>query len=387
MSTVHCKRCILSSTDDPLITFDSSGVCSICNMYDARKNRFLPFQKSGDKALNGLIQQIKSAGRNSDYDCIIGLSGGTDSTYVAWLAKHHGLRPLAVHLDNGWNSELAVINVQRVLDALRIDLFTYVIDWDEFKDLQRSYIKASVIDIEALTDHAITATLYKAARKFKVKYVLTGESFETEGILPPSWVHIKLDHTNIISIHRRFGNLPMKTFPIMNYFNYLYLNKLNSVTFLPILNYLPYNKKEVKEIITREMGWKDYGGKHHESIFTRFYQTYILPKKFGVDKRKAHLSTLICAGQISREEAIKEMGLPICDPKTIIKDKVYVLKKLGFSEEEFDYFMSRPAVPHTAYPSVIHTLERLKKFLFWTELSRIKTLLFPNSSKLTFGKR
>lgn len=381
MMVQSCTRCILSSTDDPLLTFDDAGLCSICNMYDDRKEHVMQFKRQGSKGLEKLIKRIKEDGEKSAYDCIIGLSGGTDSTYVAWLAKQHGLRPLAVHLDNGWNSELAVINIQRILEALQIDLFTYVIDWEEFRDMQRAYIKASVIDIEALTDHAISATLYEAARKFKVKYILTGETFETEGILPPSWVHIKLDHTNIKAIHRQFGNLPMRTFPLMNYFTYLYLTRYNSVTFVPILNYISYRKKDIKQTITKELGWRDYGGKHHESIFTRFYQTYILPVKFGVDKRKSHYSTLICAGQMTREEAMEEMNEPIGNPIKIREDKVYVMKKLGFSEEEFDFFMQRKAVPHTAYPSVIHTLDSIKKFLFWTSWSRIRSIVFNTSQR------
>lgn len=368
----HCTRCILTSSDDPQLNFNAQGECSICTLYDERKDTAMVFKSQGEAGLQRLVDRIKADGRDSDYDCIVGLSGGADSTYVAWIAKKFGLRPLAVHLDNGWNSELAIINIQRILDALQMDLYTYVIDWDEFKDMQRAYIKASVIDIEALTDHAISATLYNVARQFKVRHVLTGETFETEGILPSSWVHIKLDHTNIKAIHSRYGNMKLSTYPLMNYFNYLYLSRWNSVNFVPILNHLPYNKKEVKETIARELGWRDYGGKHHESIFTRFYQTYILPVKFGVDKRKSHYSTLICAGQMTREEALEHMQEPIGDPLKIREDKLYVIKKLGFSEDEFDYFMERPAIAHTDYPSVIHTLNRAKALLLWDWFARFR---------------
>jgi N-acetyl sugar amidotransferase len=370
MLTRSCTRCILTLSDEPSLRFDEQGVCSICNLYDERKESLI--SKNKETAFAKLIHKIKEDGKNAEYDCIVGLSGGVDSTYVACLAKQHGLRPLAVHLDNGWNSELAIINIQRILDSLQIDLYTYVIDWEEFKDLQRAYIKASVIDIEALTDHAITATLYAAARKFKIKHVLTGETFETEGILPASWVHIKLDHVNIKAIHKKFGTLPMRTFPLMNYFSYLYLSRYNSVFFDPILNYVPYNKKEIKNRITSELGWRDYGGKHHESIFTRFYQTYILPVKFGVDKRKSHYSTLICAGQITREEALELMNEPVASPLKLRADKIYVMKKLGFSEEEFDYFMQVLAKPHTDFPSVIHILDRMKKLIMWNRIGQMK---------------
>jgi N-acetyl sugar amidotransferase len=359
MALQTCTKCLLSNQDEPSLRFDAEGVCHMCRHYEVT----LPQRAKSASDLEQVVAVMKKDGQGKPYDCIVGVSGGTDSTYVAYLAKSLGLRPLAVHLDNGWNSELAIMNIQRILDTLGFDLYTYVINWEEFKDLQRAYIKASVIDIEALTDHAIIATLFKVSKKFGVPYILSGEHFATEGVLPASWIHNKLDHVNIRAIHQRFGELPVPSFPMMNYYQYRIENKLKPLRYIPILNYVPYEKKEVVAILVKELGWRDYGGKHHESVFTRFYQSYILPVKFGVDKRKSHYSTLIRSGQWTRQEGLAALEKPICDPDLLAEDKVYVVKKLGFSMEEFDFFMAQPPVPHTHYPSVLHQLRKAKKWL------------------------
>lgn len=360
-----CARCLLDAQDDPFLTFDKEGVCSICRTYDTRM-KGLPSEEQKPEVLDKLVKEIKWTGRDAPYDCIIGLSGGTDSTYVAYLSKKLGLRPLAVHLDNGWNSELAIMNIEKTLRSLDIDLYTYVIDWDEFKDLQLAYFKASVVDIEVLTDHAIAAILQRVARKYGIRYILSGENFETEGVLPNSWVHIKMDHTNILGIHSAYGNLPIKSYPLLNYYRYIYSKRFYKVSFVPILNYVRYKKSEIQETIEKELGWRPYGGKHHESVFTRFYQSYILPKKFGIDKRKSHLSTLICAGQLSKEVALQQLSLPIADPELVTSDKQFVVKKWGMDEEEFDMIMDLPIKQHTDYPSIVHLRRRIKK---WIRLS------------------
>jgi N-acetyl sugar amidotransferase len=276
----------------------------------------------------------------------MGLSGGVDSTYIAWLAKELNLRPLAVHFDNGWNSELAVQNIENIVNKLGFDLFTYVINWEEFRDLQKAYLKASVIDIEAITDHAIFATLYRLAGEKKIKYILSGTNVHTEQTLPKSWVHPKADHINIKSIHRRFGTLPLKTFPFMDGKVKRYYHQIIGVRSVSLLNFVEYDKNKVKQLIEKELGWRDYGGKHYESIWTRFYQGYILPEKFKVDKRKAHLSDLIFGGQISKAEAIEELKKPIYDPEQFKVDYEFVLKKLGFTREEFEALMKEPRRSH-----------------------------------------
>jgi N-acetyl sugar amidotransferase len=310
--------------------------------------------------LAALVAEIKAAGRDCDYDCVVGASGGVDSTYVAYLTKDLGLRALVVHCDNGWNSELAVKNIENIVKKLDFDLFTYVINWDEFKDLQMSYLKASVVDIEALTDHAITASLFQVAARHRIKYILSGENMVTEGVLPARWVHNKNDLINIKAIHRRFGQLRLKTFPTLGFTKKLYYQKVRRIRSVPILNYVEFVKEDAKKIITEELGWRDYGGKHHESIFTRFYQSYILPVKFGIDKRKSHLSTLICSGQMTRAEALKRIQDDPIDADTLYSDKEYIIKKFGLTAASFDELMSLPVKQHTEYASMLNIYRRLR---------------------------
>jgi len=330
---------------DPDIRFDEKG---ICNYYYEYKKAEAALHK-GDEGwamLEKIADEIREEGKNKPYDCIMGLSGGVDSTYVAYLAKQLGLRPLAVHFDNGWNSELAVMNIENIITKLGFDLFTYVIDWNEFKDIQIAYLKASVVDIEAITDHAILATLYRLAGEKKIKYILSGTNVQTENTLPKSWIFNKHDHINIQSIHKAYGTLPLKTFPFSNAKVKRYYQQVMGVRSVSVINYVDYNKKKIKELIQRELGWRDYGGKHYESVWTRFYQGYILPTKFKIDKRKAHLSDLIFGGQITKEEALEELKMPIYDPAQFKIDFDFVLKKLGLTEEEFNAIMQAPPRSH-----------------------------------------
>ena len=325
-----CSRCILDTNDDPILQFDEKGVCSTCNTYDELVRTKVYKGEIGKLKTDTLINEIKLAGKNKKYDCIIGVSGGVDSTYVAYITKKQfGLRPLAVHLDNGWDSELAVSNISETLRRLNIELYTHVINWEEFKDLQLSFIKASVVDIELTSDHAIFATLYKVAQKHNIKYILQGVNIVTEGFLPSNWIHNKFDWLNINSIHKQFGKVPLKTFPHISFFKQLYYQYISGIQFVPILNYVPYSKEEAKKLIMTELGWRDYGGKHYESIFTRFYQAYILPQKFGVDKRKSHFSTLICAGELKRDEALELIKEPTYNLEKLAADKEFAIKKFG----------------------------------------------------------
>ncbi|OQP66894.1 ExsB family protein [Niastella vici] len=343
----QCAVSVMDTIADPDITFDDIGICNYCHEYRLAEKEAVVKGEKGRIKLEEIAGIIKKAGQGQPYDCIMGLSGGVDSTYIAWLAKQLGLRPLAVHFDNGWNSELAVQNIENIVNRLGFDLFTYVINWDEFKDLQIAYLKASVVDIEAITDHAIFATLYRLAGERKIKYILSGTNVHTEQTLPKSWIHPKSDHINIKSIHKQFGTVPLKTFPFMDAKVKRYYQQMLGVKSVSILNYTEYNKKQVKELIQQELGWRDYGGKHYESIWTRFYQGYILPTKFSIDKRKAHLSDLIFGGQITKEEALEELMKPIYDPGQLKIDFEFVLKKLGFTRDEFDALMKLP--PHSHY--------------------------------------
>lgn len=347
-----CSKCILDTNDDAEIIFNEDGVCNYCLSYnETAKINSLNNREDIDNKLNEIIIKIKEAGKNQKYDCVLGVSGGVDSTYVAYKAKELGLRPLIVHYDNGWNSELAVMNIENIVKKLDFDLFTFVNDWHEFKDIQLSFFKASVIDIELITDQAILAVTYKVAKKYNIKYILSGSNISTEEILPKSWYHWKIDVLNILAIHKLFGKTKIKNYPTLGFFEHLYVTRVLKINNLHILNYLHYSKAEAKDTIIKKLNWKDYGGKHYESIFTRFYQSYILPVKFKVDKRKAHLSTLICSEQITREQAIAELKLPIYDPDKLADDYEYVIKKLGLTVSEFEAYMSLPIKKHTDYPS------------------------------------
>ncbi len=341
--------CVLDTNDDPHMTFDQDGICHYYANYQRAAKQHLPDPARRDSLLAQRIDQIKADGKGRDYDVVVGVSGGVDSTYVALLAKELGLRVLAVHLDNGWNSELAVKNIESIVTKLGIDLYTYVIDWEEFRDIQLAFIKASVVDIELVTDHAIFATLYLQAGKHGVRHILSGTNVVTETTLPPNWIWHKTDHVNIQDIHRQFGTVPLKTFPFMDWKVKRYYQAWKKIRQWSILNYVDYDKAAVKDRIIADLGWRDYGGKHYESIFTRFYQGYILPTKFGIDKRKAHLSDLIFSGQISREEALSELEQPIYDAEQQKIDRQFVLKKFGLSEEEFKAFMEQPPRPHTDF--------------------------------------
>lgn len=339
---------MMDTVGDDRIHFDADGVCNYCYEYKRLHDMLVPSPEKAGRLLEEKVAEIKITGKDAAYDCILGLSGGVDSSYLAYLAKQLGLRPLCIHFDNGWNSEQAVQNIEHIVNRLGFDLETYVIDWTEFRDLQRAYFKASVIDIEALTDHAIFASIYRLAIKLNIKYLLSGSNVVTEGVLPYHWTHKKSDFINIRDIHRTFGTIPLKSFPLIDKKTKDRIRS-SGIETVELLNLVPYNKAEAKETLKKSLDWQDYGGKHYESIFTKFYQAYILPVKFKVDKRKAHLSTLICSGQIDREQALHELEAPLYDPESLRADKSYVLKKLGFTEAEFDRMMQEPPVPHNAF--------------------------------------
>jgi len=345
----QCIHCILDNQDDPNITFDNKGVCSYCEEYDKKQNNFVKTGAEGEAELKALIEKIKHAGKGKKYDCIIGLSGGVDSSYLALKVNEWGLRALAVHFDNGWNSELAVKNIEQIISKLNIDLYTLVIDWEEFRNLQLAFIKASVVDIEMITDHAIIATLYKLALEHDIKFILSGSNYVTEAILPKNWIHHKADYIHIRALQNLFIKKPLATYPLLD-LKLRMRAELKGIQSVSPLNLIPYIKDSAKKELQDKLSWRDYGGKHYESVFTRFYQGYILPKKFKVDKRKAHLSNLICSGQMSRQEAFAELAKPIYDEGLLRTDYEFVLKKLELSPVQFEEIMSAPPVKHSAYP-------------------------------------
>ena len=349
-----CTRCVMDTTD-PDIVFDENGVCNHCHTYDRMVREYVVDGEEGLRHLEQTAQKIRKDGQGKKYDCVIGVSGGVDSTYVAYHVKKLGLRPLAVHLDNGWDSELAVKNIEETLKRLGIDLYTEVLDWEEFKDIQISFLKASTPDSEIPTDHAINALLGNLAQKIGVKYVIIGSNVRTEMHLPRAWSQGHLDWKYIREIQKRFGTQPFRTFPHIGFFTY-YLRMLTQKR-VEILNCLGYNKKESLRVLQEELGWRYYGGKHYESIYTRFYQGYILPEKFGFDKRRSHLSSLVCSGEVTREQALEELKVPTYAPSMQEEDREYVVKKLGLTDAEFAAIMSAPRKSYWDYPSYGHLMK------------------------------
>lgn len=358
-----CTRCVMD-TSDPNIRFNNSGQCNHCEgaMKMLSRGLFSYSREQKDKALRQVVSRIKKE-KKKNYDCIIGLSGGVDSSYVAVLVKELGLTPLAVHLDNGWNSEIAVQNIENVCRKLDIDLYTFVLNWEEFKDLQLSFLRASTPDSEIPSDHAIHSCMFKAAQKYSIKYVITGFNRSSESILPEAWSQGHFDWKYIKSVHNLFGSGKLTNFPHYGfmYFVYRWLFKsfVPGIKMINILDYLEYDKYKAKEIIIRDLGWKDYGMKHYESNYTKIYQAYILPRKFGFDKRRAHLSSLICSGAITREQALEELKLPLYDTDRLRIDLKYLCNKFEISAEEFNRIMTLPVKNYRDYPSYTNSL------LFW----------------------
>ncbi|CAG0930632.1 hypothetical protein PLCT1_01433 [Planctomycetaceae bacterium] len=344
-----CTRCVMD-TSDTEITFDAAGVCHHCKSHEEKVAMTPAAQPGAEAKLAALVEQLKD-GRKGDYDSIVGLSGGVDSSYVAYQAVKLGLKPLAVHFDNGWNSELAVKNIEQMVKRLGLDLLTFVIDWEEFRDIQRSFFKAHVIDIEMVTDHAIFAAMYRIARQHGIRTILSGTNAATEAIMPVTWQHFKFDLRNLKAIHRRFGTMPIRRFPTLSVWGMAWHHYVTGLRSVSLLNYIPYRKDRAIETLQRELGWQYYGGKHYESVFTKFYQAHILPTKFEVDKRRIHLSDLIMNGEITREQALAELAKPLYDPAVLEQDRDYVCKKLGFTQAEFDDYLAAPPVSHFAYPS------------------------------------
>ncbi len=346
-----CTRCIMDTTDTS-ITFDEHGVCNHCLKYDEVVNSY-PFnsQASIDLELDKMLERTKKNGEGKPYDCVIGVSGGVDSTYLAYIAKEKGLRPIAVHLDNGWNSELAVHNIEKVLKNLGIDLLTHVLEWDEFKDLQIAFLKASVSDAEIPTDHAISGILYRVARKYGIKTILLGTNIATESGLPFSWTYGVSDWMYISGIHKKFGTQKLSNYPHFSFFDEVYWKLFCGIKVFPILDFVPYNKADALDVLQNKLGWQYYGGKHYESIYTRFFQGYILPKKFNIDKRKAHYSSLIRSGQIARDQVLEEIAAPTYPEDMQRDDREYVIKKLCLTEQEFDEIMATPVKTYRDYPN------------------------------------
>jgi N-acetyl sugar amidotransferase len=343
----QCSVTVMDNIADPYIQFDQEGVCNYVHDYYKHFDENIPADP--EQQLEEVIGKIKKEGKNKPYDCLTGISGGVDSSYLIYKAKEWGLRPLIVHFDNGWNTEISVRNINNIINKTGFELYTLVVNWEEFRDLQLSYIKAGVVDLEVPTDHAIYATWFKLAKKFKLKYVLSGNNYITESIMPNDWIFNKADAVNLMNIHKKFGQIKLKTYPIVTPLQQGLNNYMLDIKVVKPLNMIPYNKTEAKETLRTEFGWADYGGKHYESFYTKFYQAYILPQKFKIDKRKPHLSNLILAKQIDKAEAIKELQMPLYNENELRTDTEYFVKKMGVTEAFLKEYLTAPRVNHIEY--------------------------------------
>lgn len=339
-------------TTDPDIVFDADGRCNHCRGWFRRAQFYALPLAERSRRLELLVEEVKRRGHGKDYDCIIGVSGGVDSSFLAIKVKELGLRPLAVHVDNGWNSDKAVGNIKRILEPLHIDLSTLVLNWREFRELQLAFLRASTPDSEIPSDHAIVASFYQTSSRHGVRYCINGINFRTEGIHVREWSQGHLDSRYISSVYRQFTSKRLQHFPLIPVTTLVRNVVLHRPRFVFLLDYLDYDKQAAKRVLMDNYGWQDYGGKHYESVYTKFYQGWILPHKFGYDKRRMHLSTLVCSGQVTREQALGEISTPAYPPEWVEPDKTFVAKKLGISREEFDAIMALPKKRYVDYPNL-----------------------------------
>lgn len=336
-----CSNCIMDTSDSKIV-FDDAGKCDYCtNFYQNILPHWHPDEDSYNEIMK-VVDKIKKDGKEKPHDCLIGISGGVDSSYVAYIAKEKfGLRPLLFHVDAGWNSQEAVNNIERLVDKLGLDLHTEVVNWLEMQDLQLAFFKAQVPHVDTPQDHAFFACLYNFAAKNGFKYILTGANYSTECVREPlEWHYHASDLIQLKDIHKRYGSRKLKTFPMADIFKYkIYYRFIKGIRVVKPLNYIPFIKEDVMNDLVEKFGWQKYPYKHYESRFTRFYEGYWLPKKFGYDKHRAHFSSLILTGQMSRTDALEKIAKPAYDEKTIAQDFEYISTKLGITVEDLKALM------------------------------------------------
>jgi N-acetyl sugar amidotransferase len=344
-----CTRCVMNSSD-PEIQFDAAGVCSHCIEFDTlTKKSWFP-NDEGKRKLGAILAKVKAEGKNREYDCIIGLSGGIDSSYLALVLKDYGLKPLVVHVDAGWNSELAVYNIEQVIKYCDFDLYTHVMDWEEIRRLQLSYLKSGVANQDTIQDHAFFASLYHFAVKNNINYVISGGNVATESVSARAWHHSAMDAINIKSIYAKFDGKSLKQYKTISFFSYyFYYPFVKQMKTIRPLNFMPYDTDDALKVLKDKVGYKEYGRKHGESRFTKFFQNYYLPEKFGIDKRIIHLSSKILSEQISRAKALDELKAPLYDDVELQSDKEYIAKKLRISVDVLDSYIKSPGCYYSEY--------------------------------------
>lgn len=359
-----CSRCIMDTTSDPNLELDENGVCNYCREYDKQYEKYKVYRENGQQKLDDLIKTIKDKCKNDEYDCALGISGGVDSSYLLYLCHQYGLRVLAVHVDAGWNSEIAVQNIEKMCTKLGYDLHTVVIDWPTMKELQRAFLFSELGNQDVPQDHCFIAAVRQYCKKSHIKYLMNGWNLATEGILSHAYQQSPGDWINIKDVYKKNGrgNISLRKYPHTNFWNqYVGYQYLYPVTEVRPLCYIDYSKKKAIEVLEREFGWKYYGGKHFESRFTRFFQEVYLPRKYGWEKRRDHISSLIVGGEMTREEGLAEIVIPTATPEQLAEETEYVLKKLDISEEEWKGILEAPNKTIDDYRSELKLKRRLQK--------------------------
>lgn len=354
-----CKICVMNETVKEF-KLNKENICNFCLEWEKNKNRFLNFSK--DKEIENLEKLKKKLLRSkkNQYDCVVGLSGGVDSSYVIYLLWKMNLNPIVIHMDNGWNSKISNSNISKILDKTKFDFKTLVLNWNEFKDLQKSFLKANVPDIELTTDHAIFAYIINYALKHKIKYIISGVNFATEHSIIPSWGWRKDDFNHINKIHKAYGSIELKSYPKMNPLRKFFYEKIiKKIEIINLLDFVNYKTYKAKEILKKEFEWENYTDKHHESFFTKFFQGYILPKKFKIDKRILHLSCLIRNNELTRNDAIDKLKMPHLETQKIKEYQNYFKKKLSLSDDEFHQIMNEKPEKHSDY-----SIDLFNNFIF-----------------------
>lgn len=349
-----CSNCVMD-TSDPKIKFDEHGVCDLCNDYNNNIKPTLDYQRLNSELLS-VLERVKKDGKNRDFDCLFGMSGGIDSSYMLHMAvKEFGLRPLVFHVDGGWNSEIAVNNIQRMIDKLKLDLYTEVINWEEMKDFQLALFKSGTPYLDIAQDHAFVATLYNYADKYKIKWILNGGNYASEFMsYPLKYYYYGTDMRFINDIRSKFCTTKMESYPFSSVFRHkIYLKYLRHVNVLKMLNYMPYNVSDAKELLSKEYGWKPYPQKHFESRFTRFFESYWMYERFGYDVRRAQFSSLILSGQMKRDEALKLLSQKPYNEDEINEEFKYIATKLGITTQELQQYFDMPKKYYWDYKNQI----------------------------------
>jgi N-acetyl sugar amidotransferase len=347
-------------TSDEDIVFDEQGICNHCKEFEAVLKRTQLKPDEAAAKLYELLQMIKAKGKGRSYDCVVGISGGVDSCYTAYLCKEWGLRPLLLHMDNGWNSDISVNNIKKIVDKLKLHYQSYVLDWKEFRELQLAFLKSSIVDLEMPTDLAIAASLYEVASKHHIPFIVSGGNYTGEGILPLTWgYHVLKDSYLYRHIVKKFSSTRNKKVPYVGLWSEFYYKFVKRIKTVYPLNYVQYNKDRAREFLKKEFDWRDYGGKHHESKITGFWQSYAMPTKYNMDYRRATLSSQIVSGQVTREEALKKLKDLPYDPAKVDEDKNFIAKKFNISVDELNYYLSQPPKTYKDFPNQ-------KKFILFT---------------------